>query len=98
MQHNVTLGGPEDADADVAEGAEPTHPSDLLYMYTYGLRDIFSVFFYCLIAIVLHAILQEYVLDVSISYMKMVCDNNTMYIYQTILDSYDTHPNQTTSI
>lgn len=34
--------------------------------YTYGSRDIATVFFYCLISIVMHAIIQEYVLDVSI--------------------------------
>ncbi|KAG0724286.1 Translocating chain-associated membrane protein 1-like 1 [Chionoecetes opilio] len=31
--------------------------------YTYGSRDNAAVFFYCLIAIVMHAIIQEYILD-----------------------------------
>ncbi|KAK7086723.1 Translocating chain-associated membrane protein [Halocaridina rubra] len=31
--------------------------------FTNGSRDVASVFFYCLIAIVMHAIIQEYVLD-----------------------------------
>ncbi|XP_064085963.1 translocating chain-associated membrane protein 1-like [Macrobrachium nipponense] len=31
--------------------------------YTYGSRDFAAVFFYCLISIVMHAIIQEYVLD-----------------------------------
>lgn len=32
-------------------------------LYTYGKKDIAAVFFYCLISIVMHAIIQEYVLD-----------------------------------
>lgn len=34
--------------------------------YTYGYKDLCAVFFYFLICIVMHAIIQEYVLDVSI--------------------------------
>lgn len=34
--------------------------------YTYGNKDLAAVFFYSLISIVMHAIIQEYVLDVSI--------------------------------
>ncbi|KAK3611558.1 hypothetical protein CHS0354_018074 [Potamilus streckersoni] len=49
MQHNVTL---NDSNAVV----------DWTY-YTYGLKDLFNVFFYSLICIVLHAVVQEYVLD-----------------------------------
>jgi translocating chain-associated membrane protein 1 len=33
--------------------------------YTYGWKDTCAVFFYFLICIVMHAIIQEYVLDVS---------------------------------
>lgn len=48
IQHNVTL--------------NESLASDVSY-YTYGIRDLFSVFFYMLLAVVLHAVLQEYVLD-----------------------------------
>lgn len=47
MHHNVT---------------EALEPSDVVY-YTYGLQDLCVVCFYFQIAIVMHAILQEYVLD-----------------------------------
>jgi len=35
--------------------------------YGTGLKDLFAIFFYFLICIICHAIIQEYVLDVSIS-------------------------------
>jgi len=47
MHHNVT---------------EALEPSDII-LYTYGRQDICVVTFYFLIAIVMHAILQEYALD-----------------------------------
>lgn len=34
-------------------------------MYGAGLKDACTIFFYFMIAIVLHAVIQEYVLDVS---------------------------------
>ena len=61
MQHNVTIGGP-DGDTENSDGDEPAVPKTF---FTYGIRDLFTIFFYCLIAIVLHAILQEYIIDVS---------------------------------
>lgn len=36
---------------------------DVPFRYTYGLKDICVVFFYFLICIVMHAIIQEYILD-----------------------------------
>lgn len=39
---------------------------DQMIMYTHGAKDISCVFFYTLICIVIHAVIQEYVLDVSI--------------------------------
>jgi len=48
LHHNVSL--------------EQTTP-DMPYLYTYGLKDLCVVFFYFLICIVMHAIIQEYVLD-----------------------------------
>jgi len=53
VHHNVTL-SPEDQDSI-------DKPSDILY--TYGLKDLCAIFFYSLICIVMHAILQEYFLD-----------------------------------
>ena len=46
-----------DTDADVE--------ADLPTLYTNGMKDLFTVFFYLLICIVIHAVIQEYILDVS---------------------------------
>lgn len=52
LHHNVT-------------GADPSHenPQGEAYSYTSGWKDGCAVFFYTLICIIMHAILQEYVLD-----------------------------------
>lgn len=52
LHHNVT-------------GADPSHenPQGEPYFYTSGWKDGCAVFFYTLICIIMHAILQEYVLD-----------------------------------
>lgn len=52
LHHNVT-------------GADPSHenPQGEAYTYTSGWKDGCAVFFYTLICIIMHAILQEYVLD-----------------------------------
>lgn len=39
--------------------------TDSITRYTYGWKDFCAVFFYFLICIVMHAIIQEYILDVS---------------------------------
>lgn len=36
-------------------------------LYQYGPKDMATVFFYLLIAVILHALIQEYILDVSTS-------------------------------
>ena len=41
-------------------------PEEPIY-YTNGSQDFAAIFFYTLIAVVVHAILQEYVIDVSCS-------------------------------
>lgn len=41
------------------ERAEPVN------LYQYGPKDMATVFFYLLIAVILHALIQEYILDVS---------------------------------
>lgn len=33
--------------------------------FHHGIKDLATVFFYMLVAIIMHAIIQEYVLDVS---------------------------------
>lgn len=52
LHHNVT-------------GADPSHenPQGEAYTYTSGWKDGCAVFFYTLICIIMHAILQEYALD-----------------------------------
>lgn len=49
LHHNVTGG----------DDVQPKEP----YFYTSGWKDSFAVFFYTLICIIMHAILQEYALD-----------------------------------
>lgn len=53
VHHNVT------SEHELLEPQDVTH-------YTYGMKDMCVVFFYFLICIVMHAIIQEYILDVSI--------------------------------
>ena len=38
---------------------------DTVVMYGTGMRDLFTVCFYSLVCIVVHAVIQEYLLDVS---------------------------------
>ena len=45
----------------VSEGPEETAVNH----FHHGIKDLATVFFYMLVAIILHAIIQEYVLDVS---------------------------------
>lgn len=39
-------------------------------LYEYGPKDVATVFFYLLVAVILHALIQEYILDVSTSLTK----------------------------
>lgn len=39
-------------------------------LYQYGPKDMATVFFYLLIAVILHALIQEYILDVSTATSK----------------------------
>jgi translocating chain-associated membrane protein 1 len=55
VHHNVT----SEQDSAINEPPE-------IIRYTYGWKDVCAVFFYFLICIVMHAIIQEYVLDVSL--------------------------------
>lgn len=40
--------------------------SEPVNLYQYGPKDVATVFFYLLIAVILHALIQEYILDVSV--------------------------------
>ncbi|KAI0216988.1 Translocating chain-associated membrane protein 1 [Lamellibrachia satsuma] len=55
MQHNMT--------ANASETAEQPRPDASSITYMPGRRDLFTVFFYVLICIVVHAVIQEYILD-----------------------------------
>jgi translocating chain-associated membrane protein 1 len=55
VHHNVT--GEQNIGMNVAPE---------IIRYTYGWKDVCAVFFYFLICIVMHAVIQEYVLDVSL--------------------------------
>ena len=46
---------------DAAEGPEETSVNH----FHHGIKDLATIFFYMLVAIIMHAIIQEYVLDVS---------------------------------
>lgn len=46
---------------------EKSEPGNL---YQYGPKDVATVFFYLLIAVILHALIQEYILDVSIQLLQ----------------------------
>merc|ERR1712035_154854 len=45
--------------------------SESVNLYQYGPKDVATVFFYLLIAVILHALIQEYILDVSTSTSKL---------------------------
>ncbi|XP_060545617.1 uncharacterized protein LOC117663588 isoform X3 [Pantherophis guttatus] len=49
VQYNVTY--------NIDDGSDPVH------FYEYGPKDMATIFFYMLIAIILHAVIQEYILD-----------------------------------
>ncbi|XP_023583512.1 translocating chain-associated membrane protein 1 isoform X2 [Trichechus manatus latirostris] len=51
LQYNVTLPATEEQDTESAS------------LYYYGVKDLATVFFYMLVAVIIHAIIQEYVLD-----------------------------------
>lgn len=52
---------------------EATYGKELTY--TSGLKDLCAVFFYTLIAVVVHAVIQEYILDVSINCLQKLLEN-----------------------
>lgn len=51
-QYNITV---NNSNTEVEE--------DTLTLYSYGFKDLFTVFFYLLICVVVHAVIQEYILD-----------------------------------
>ncbi|XP_048696881.1 translocating chain-associated membrane protein 1 isoform X2 [Caretta caretta] len=50
LQYNVTIPATEQS-------------TETISLYHYGIKDLATVFFYMLVAIIIHAIIQEYVLD-----------------------------------
>lgn len=46
--------------------SETEEPYEGPSLFTYGSKDVFGVFFYFLICVVVHAVIQEYGLDVSV--------------------------------
>ncbi|RMC15292.1 hypothetical protein DUI87_07481 [Hirundo rustica rustica] len=51
LQYNVTIPATEEQSAET------------ISLYYYGIKDLATIFFYMLVAIIIHAIIQEYVLD-----------------------------------
>ncbi|KAI6074984.1 Translocating chain-associated membrane protein 1 isoform X1 [Aix galericulata] len=51
LQYNVTIPATEE------------QSSETISLYHYGIKDLATIFFYMLVAIIIHAIIQEYVLD-----------------------------------
>lgn len=64
-------------------GADPSkeNPQGETYLYEAGWKDACAVFFYSLVCIVMHAIAQEYFLDVSFLKYANVCNNGILLIY-----------------
>ncbi|KAJ7413733.1 Translocating chain-associated membrane protein 1-like 1 [Willisornis vidua] len=54
LQYNVTFPATEEQSAET------------ITLYHYGIKDLATIFFYMLVAIIIHAIIQEYVLDEDI--------------------------------
>lgn len=57
-------------------------------LYSYGFKDLATVFFYMLVAIIIHAIIQEYVLDVSIQSQKSLFRKALLVLHPTIIIYY----------
>jgi len=60
---------------------------DEVFYYTYGLKDFFTTIFYVLISIVVHAVIQEYVLDVSVE-----MSTGMIYFYMMAFSCHILHP------
>jgi len=55
LHHNTTR--------SAATGVQPPTPFDEEILYTVGWKDSCAIFFYTLIGVVMHALVQEYILD-----------------------------------
>lgn len=58
------------ASAFIAPKHNITEMDQPVVLYTYGIKDSFLLFFYTIAAVIFHAIIQEYVLDVTFSKIK----------------------------
>ncbi|NXA47533.1 TR1L1 protein, partial [Nothocercus julius] len=62
--------------------------SEHVDFYDYGPKDIATIFFYMLIAIILHAVIQEYILDVSLLLGIIYFYKHTAFSYQLLSSSF----------
>lgn len=66
----------------LAEGAEETPVN----YFHHGLKDAATVFFYMLVAIIMHAIIQEYILDVKkIIIFFSIFDSCSSFLVKSII-------------
>ena len=68
----------------ITPGYNVTELSEPKVLYTYGLKDTFLVFFYTIVAVIFHAIVQEYILDVSHPFIFICFHLATFKPYLTI--------------
>lgn len=61
--------------------------SDPVHFYEYGPKDMATIFFYMLIAIILHAVIQEYILDVSLQLLDK-CEYVKSIQFQFLEDAF----------
>uniref|UniRef100_A0A671MXI3 Translocating chain-associated membrane protein 1-like 1 n=1 Tax=Sinocyclocheilus anshuiensis TaxID=1608454 RepID=A0A671MXI3_9TELE len=76
VQYNVTIpadGGPEETTVNY---------------FHYGLKDVATVFFYMLVAIIMHAIIQEYVLDCFGATLLILINENLLSNPVSLWDGY----------
>lgn len=59
----------------------PEQSQNVLQTYGTGPKDLFAIFFYFLICIIFHAIIQEYVLDVSFMQINYIILYKYQYLY-----------------
>ena len=63
---------------------EDSSETEEVTLYTYGVKDIFATFFYLLICVVIHAVIQEYILDVSAALFWYNCICETLKLKSTL--------------
>ncbi|MGH0174799.1 UNVERIFIED_CONTAM: hypothetical protein FKN15_002163 [Acipenser sinensis] len=62
--------------------------SEPINFYDYGPKDLATIFFYVLVAIILHALIQEYILDVfSVFLSQFAGPNLSLQRFRTVVSS-----------